>query len=137
MVGFTGMLKTKNGASIELTTRSKTMSLWNNHKKHPPVDLNDDEEDMPLDFEKQVIDEFAKLTKAFKKLEEAQNERIARLEAELQRSREYVEMLLAKLLDKDYVVSAISKHTTSTSKIPIAKDNGAERKLATPVGRLP
>jgi hypothetical protein len=85
-------------------------------------DYDDDGEEIVEDFETQVLDLLAdmmgklkSLERKYEKLEKDTEARIDRLEFDLRRKNEYVETLLAKLLDKDWVAGSFGKATSTSS----------------------
>lgn len=121
-------------------------------EKAKPKELEEGEE-VEMDFEDQVLDMLGNIMdelKAFNErldtIEKTTDVRIDRLEFDLRGKNAYVENLLAKLLDKDYVMGSISKSSgsngaasPSTSKYGSGSSGVSKEpaKLAGPVGKLP
>lgn len=120
------------------------MGIWHKHSLNKSTDEN--EEEVPKTFEEQVLEKLAAINKSMDKLEKRidaiekiQNEKIAGLEKDLRKSREYVEGLLDRLLGQHYIATPNAKSSTP-SITPGSKYQGSGNgptKLATPQGKLP
>lgn len=128
---------------------------WLNHRSKPAPRVEpdeDDEDDMTVEERileqlKVMTTQLAKLERRMDKAELAQTQTITELKEDLRQKGQYVEMLLARLLEQHTLVSTSapvtpvkgnSKYESTFSKPstpPAIRDNGS--KLAGPVGKLP